>query len=251
MGPIRLGVVHIMQGSLAGSDSWFHEPQAQVSAHFGVGKDGTVYQWVDTSQVAWAEMGYNDAAISIEHEGDTGDSLTPQQIVADAALVNWLRATHGIPKVMTANPMGTGWIGHGQLGVAGGNHPDCPGTPILAQWPEVLNSTPAPPVPNPHPVNLMEMFTMNCQDPTSGGTWIVDPTDGHVETAFGAPYLGGMNEPTADRDGWKELGYIAGIGPWKDPQGQYGYAIWLRLNKVQANGSWYSPTGFARDGSSK
>ena len=33
-------IIHIMQGTLAGSDSWFRNPAAQVSAHFGVGKDG-------------------------------------------------------------------------------------------------------------------------------------------------------------------------------------------------------------------
>ena len=44
-----LGVVlHIMEGTLDGSDSWFKNPTAQASSHFGVGKDGRTYQWVDT-----------------------------------------------------------------------------------------------------------------------------------------------------------------------------------------------------------
>ena len=123
-----------MMGTLAGTDSWFHDPAAQVSAHFGVGKDGTCYQWVDTATVAWAEASYNGEAISIEHEGISGDSLTPAQIAADVQLVQWI----GLPLVMAPSPSGTGWIGHGELGAAGGNHPDCPGSPILAQWPAVL-----------------------------------------------------------------------------------------------------------------
>jgi hypothetical protein len=93
---------------------------------------------VDTSVVAWAEANYNDVAISIEHEGNTGDSLTDPQMAADQALVAWLNQTSGIPLVRTSDPNGTGWIGHGELGVAGGNHPQCPGQPILDQWPSVL-----------------------------------------------------------------------------------------------------------------
>ena len=51
-----LAIIHIMQGTLAGTDSWFRNPAAEVSAHFGVGKDGTVIQWVDTSDTAWHAM---------------------------------------------------------------------------------------------------------------------------------------------------------------------------------------------------
>ena len=47
-------VLHIMQGTLGGTDSWFHNTASRVSSHFGVGKDGTVYQWVDTAERAWA-----------------------------------------------------------------------------------------------------------------------------------------------------------------------------------------------------
>src|SRR5207244_7199464 len=49
----RILIVHIMQGTLAGTDSWFRNPDAQVSAHFGVGKTGTIYQWVDKANRAW------------------------------------------------------------------------------------------------------------------------------------------------------------------------------------------------------
>src|SRR5271166_959556 len=71
----RLGVLHIMEGTLAGTDSWFKNPSSQVSAHFGIGKDGTVYQWVDTAFVAWHVASDNGFAIGIEHEGNAGDLL--------------------------------------------------------------------------------------------------------------------------------------------------------------------------------
>jgi len=81
----RLGVLHIMEGTLAGTDSWFKNPSSQVSAHFGIGKDGTVYQWVDTAFVAWHVASDNGFAIGIEHEGNAGDLLTPEQFAVTAA----------------------------------------------------------------------------------------------------------------------------------------------------------------------
>jgi len=149
IGQVRLGVMHIMSGTLAGTDNWFQNPAAQVSAHFGVGKDGTVHQYVDTSMTAWAEANYNGVAISIEHEGNSGDSLTTAQIAADVALYEWLNTTSNIPLVRTTDPNGSGWIGHGELGVAGGNHLACPGQPILNQIPTILAQTNQPPAPTP------------------------------------------------------------------------------------------------------
>lgn len=134
----RLGVVHIMQGSLNGSDGWFHNNSAQVSAHFGIGKDGTVYQWVDTANVAWAEANYNGVGISIECEGYAGEALTGPQAFAVASLMKWVRKTHGIPLVRNTNPAAAGWIGHGELGAAGGGHLACPGQPVLDQIPGML-----------------------------------------------------------------------------------------------------------------
>lgn len=53
----KLGVViHTMVGTLAGTDSYFHNQSSQVSAHYGIDLDGSkVYQWVDESDQAWAQ----------------------------------------------------------------------------------------------------------------------------------------------------------------------------------------------------
>lgn len=90
---------------------------------------------------------------------------------------------------------------------------------------------------------------MNCLDPKTGGVWIVDPTDGHVECDFGAPYLGGLNEPTPDRYNWQQVGMITGITPYRDPNNEWGYAIVLKHFKVTASGAWYSFYTFMRNGS--
>jgi len=152
MGNVRLGVVHIMSGTQSGTDGWFHNPNAQVSAHFGIAKDGTVYQWVDTSRIAWAEANYNGEAISVEHEGQAGDELTFAQAVSLSRLMAWVYETHGVPLGRTSDPNGRGWIGHGELGMEGGGHLGCPGQPILDQLPTILKAAWEvifPPAPTP------------------------------------------------------------------------------------------------------
>lgn len=132
---VRLFVVHVAQGNdQSGIDAWFKNPAAQVSAHFSVSRTGVVHQHVDLGRIAWAEMDYNDEAISIEHLGYSGRGLTRRQLKASMALLAWL---HGqfptVPMRRTANPNGYGVIGHGELGLRGGDHPNCPGAPILDQ----------------------------------------------------------------------------------------------------------------------
>src|SRR2546421_7505091 len=80
-------VLHIMEGTLDGSDGWFRNPMAQASAHFGVGKDGRIFQWVDSADKAWAQAEGNARNISIENEGYAGDSLTQAQIEGCAQIL--------------------------------------------------------------------------------------------------------------------------------------------------------------------
>lgn len=110
-------------------------------------------------------------------------------------------------------------------------------------WPDTVT----PPKPTPTPIPVPEEATMNCQDPTTGGTWIVDPIDGHVETLYGAPYLGALNNPKPDEDSWQQVGAIAGITPWKDPAGTWGYSIIVRhFTPIAGTGAWFSGYTFAR-----
>ena len=135
----RLFVVHIQEGTESGTDAWFHNPSSEVSAHFGNPKTGGLDQWVDTDDRAWAEASYNTVGVSLENEGNSGDSLTPSQLENAAQLLAWCHTTHGTKVQVTDNPYGEGVIGHGELGSAGGNHPDCPGSPILAQRQAIVN----------------------------------------------------------------------------------------------------------------
>ena len=138
MGKIQGIVLHIMQGTLAGCDSWFHNPSSQVSAHFGNGKTGLLYQWVNADNVAWAEAGGNPYWLSIEHEGVTGQSLTPEQILNDAKILVWAHENYGVPFTLANDPSQSGLGYHAMGGVPWGNHPDCPGPPIIAQRTQII-----------------------------------------------------------------------------------------------------------------
>ncbi len=149
---VRLVVVHIMSGTLEGTDAWFHNPASQVSADTGTGKDGRLWQWDDPSQeIAWAQAAFNGAAISIENEGQSGDLLTDAQIQRCGEVLAWAHKTYGVPLEIASGPAGAGLIGHGQLGVAGGNHPNCPGNLIVGQFPQIIAAA-SPPAPHKPPV---------------------------------------------------------------------------------------------------
>lgn len=133
---VRFIVEHIAQGtSPSGVYATFNNPAAQRSAHFFIDKFGTVFQFVALDTMAWHVENYNDVAIGVEHAGYSGQKLNRYQLRASLALNAWLHDKFpAVPLRRTANPSGHGVIGHGELGVAGGDHPSCPGSPILSQF---------------------------------------------------------------------------------------------------------------------
>ncbi|MFJ4794009.1 LysM peptidoglycan-binding domain-containing protein [Kitasatospora purpeofusca] len=131
-------VIHIMDGSLAGTDSWFRNPSASASSHFGTGKAGALYQWVDTGDRAWAQAGGNRRWLSIENEARSGESLTDAQITRCAEVLAWANRTYGVPLQVTNDPNGRGLGWHGMGGSAWGGHTSCPGSNVRAQFAEII-----------------------------------------------------------------------------------------------------------------
>lgn len=103
------GIVdHIMQGTMESTDGWFKNVKSEVSAHFGVAKDGRIWNWVKAINTAWAngdmqagldlgiywlaecwadgvkskQINPNRRTISIEHEGNSGDVMPEKQYQA-------------------------------------------------------------------------------------------------------------------------------------------------------------------------
>lgn len=187
-GPLLGVVLHIMEGTLDGTDNWFHNPLAQASAHFGVGKDGRCWQWVNSEARAWAQAAGNQNYLSVEFEGYHGDALTDAQVAAIAGIVAW----SGISLVKTDIPgsAGLGW--HGMGGYAWGGHLDCPGDPIKAQRDAILILAGAThkgvsPMFDPAigPICAVAAWP-------DGGTLLLSPS-GAVYSTLGAPYFGGAN----------------------------------------------------------
>ncbi|MGW5003227.1 peptidoglycan-binding protein [Streptomyces hydrogenans] len=136
---VRGLVIHIMQGTLLGTDSWFRNPVSEASSHWGTGRAGQLYQWVDTADRAWAQGNGNTDWLSSENEGRSGQLLTDDQLDRNAEIFAWIVQNYDdVPLRRAAGPSdrGLGW--HGMGGKAWGNHPDCPGAPIVAQLDEIV-----------------------------------------------------------------------------------------------------------------
>lgn len=182
--PVRGVILHVEEGTEQGTDSWFHNPQAQASAHFGIAADGTIHQWVDTDDRAWAEMAGNAYWWSVETEGRHTDPMTPPQVAALARLYGWLMTLpDGVPAHLAETPDDRGFGWHGMGGQLWGGHLDCPGDQRRAQRAEVLAFI--------HPPQPTEDDMPTAIDPQTGGLWICPP-DGGVRAEAGARYLGSL-----------------------------------------------------------
>ncbi|NIK58059.1 N-acetylmuramoyl-L-alanine amidase [Kribbella shirazensis] len=94
-------VVHVTQGSYAGTISWFKNPSAQVSAHYVIrSSDGEVTQMVAEKDTAWHVRTENPYTIGIEHEGfvDQPSWFTDAMYRSSAALTRNIADRRGIPK---------------------------------------------------------------------------------------------------------------------------------------------------------
>jgi len=134
----RVVILHIIVGTLAGADSWFRNSRSKVSAHFGVGKDGRIRQWVDTADRAWANAGANPYSISIENEGQVGDALTAAQVESNARIVAWASKAHGIPIQVNNSASGSGLSYHRMAAAWSLGGTACPGDRIIAQRPAIV-----------------------------------------------------------------------------------------------------------------
>jgi hypothetical protein len=138
-------VLHIQQGTEAGTEAWQRNTASAtpVSSHFLAPKAGGVRQMVDTADKAWCQAAGNAHWISVECEGRAGEQLTPGQVLACAQILAWLHGVYGVP-LRTADDPGAasvaagGLIYHSAGGAAWGNHPDCPGQPIINQRPAII-----------------------------------------------------------------------------------------------------------------
>ncbi|MFF5335424.1 peptidoglycan-binding protein [Streptomyces sp. NPDC013181] len=94
-------VVHVTQGSYAGTISWFQNPASVVSSHYVVrSSDGQITQMVRDADTAYHARSANASSLGIEHEGFVDDPtwFTDTMYRSSAALTAALCEKYGIPK---------------------------------------------------------------------------------------------------------------------------------------------------------
>jgi hypothetical protein len=94
-------VCHWMAGTLAATDSVFQNTTRQTSAHYGVGQDGQVHQYVKESDTAWHAGNWdaNITSVGIEHEGGPGIPITDSVYQTSGELIAsiWQRVGRQLP----------------------------------------------------------------------------------------------------------------------------------------------------------
>jgi N-acetyl-anhydromuramyl-L-alanine amidase AmpD len=121
-------------------DGWFADPHSESSAHFGIGLDGRIHQYVGLGDRAWSN-GYtepgtlwpgpptanpNDYTISLEMEEAVGDPVvTDAQFQAAVEVGRVVRAHHpsirylithrAIAPETRANDPGPRWVASGRF----------------------------------------------------------------------------------------------------------------------------------------
>ncbi len=107
----ELIVLHIADGTLAGTDSWFASPKSESSAHYLVGFNGEIHQYVKDEDSAWTQnppknpsckllkpnVNPNLYCLSIEHEGKDLSIVHEAQINSTVELIRSLSTKWNIP----------------------------------------------------------------------------------------------------------------------------------------------------------
>ena len=118
--------LHIMAGYLAGTDSVFANPASQASAHYGIGADGTIHQYVSEADGSYSDANYesNNSTISIEHEGGIPQAQCTQACIdASARLCADIAQRYGWNHLWHDGLNGNVWL-HREI--PGTDHATCP-----------------------------------------------------------------------------------------------------------------------------
>lgn len=117
--------LHIMDGSLIGTDAWFNNPACKASAHSGVGYDAQgkvqVHDYVHSADTAfaagvtenikgkWSQFKRTPAGVlinpnfytlNLEHEGHPGEEISEELYLASAGKFRFWHERFGIPIVI-------------------------------------------------------------------------------------------------------------------------------------------------------
>lgn len=154
--PIKQITIHWMDGTLAGTDSWFHNPSSKVSAHYGIA-DKIVHQYVKDTDTSYGagNWGVNLETINIEHEGSPTHPITEETYQTSAHLIAELCQKYAIPCDRDHIRK------HSEVSL----HPTaCPGTLDIDKLVQLAYNILNLPIPAPEPVQTSSIP----QQPTDG-----------------------------------------------------------------------------------
>ena len=129
-------IIHSAEGHLDKAYEWFNDPSSQVSSHYMIGKNGAVWQFVNSLDTAWhagfinkpswnllkPKINPNLYTIGIKHEGFTGEPWTNAMYESSSKLIALLCQRFKIP--LDRNHI----IGHNQINSV--TRSKCPGTGV-------------------------------------------------------------------------------------------------------------------------
>jgi hypothetical protein len=197
------------------SSLWdYFNKTSSPDSHFYVRRDGSVEQYVDTSQRANADYEGNDATVSVETQGGVndpnGEPWTDAQLEALAQLYVWVVETHGVMVQLASSShydttsRGLAWhrlgidgnfpelpdIRAGRKQRGGGMHwstsagKACPGDAKIRQLPGVYDRavailtgsiTPPTPEPEPEPEGVVYMDPFIVRRDSQGTWYLITP----------------------------------------------------------------------------
>ena len=117
--------LHIMVGTLVGTDSVFQRAGG-ASAHYGIGGNGEIHQYVNESDGSWSDANYasNNSTVSVEHEGGmVGIPCTRACMDASARLCADIARRQGWDRLWYDGLNGNIWL-HREI--PGTDHAGCP-----------------------------------------------------------------------------------------------------------------------------
>lgn len=142
-----VGVIdHTVVGGVEGTDYYFREI-TNVETHFGIRKDGVIWQWMPTTVRADGNyqgnlFGDGLGYVSIETAGYPDEPWTPEQVDALVKLHVWLAQTHdGIAHRVIRECFESGFGYHVIFGSPSCLTPvskSCPGPARIRQWETIV-----------------------------------------------------------------------------------------------------------------
>jgi N-acetyl-anhydromuramyl-L-alanine amidase AmpD len=147
--PPRGLVVHVTDGALSLQSlfSFFNMKEQKLrdgsrtksSAHFGVAKNGTIWQFVDTEHQAFAQRAGAPSWISVENCGIIGQELTRAQIESVGNILVWLNSVYPTIPVRLAKTVGDHGLAFHSMDPSWTRDSRCPGKKVISQLPEIVD----------------------------------------------------------------------------------------------------------------